>query len=295
MKKLLAATFLFSLVSIANAVPIEIDTPDARIIVVRPIDLWSGDKATQDKSIQAHQQKTTWYTLKLNEKIWLFSNMAGKDPASNPISQTIAIRLDKAGFSTPRSSANSFTIQPASYIEPSEITAVISVQNESFRRTVIANGNPDDLEAQTSRKKFFGGIVALGTLALAADKYGLNAGVSATLGSGISESAYNSIAQYKPSMVPVIMPNIDPKDFKVFELRPVTTAQPERTGQILIGYKTDKTEAVQAEAIIAATLALTGADSTTEEIEKNRAADFSKRKAIWDACVADAKPECKAE
>lgn len=295
MKKTLITLAILTTTLYAHTAPIEIDTANAHITVVRPIDLWSGDKSALEKSAAAHQEKTTWYTIKLNDKIWLFSNMAGKDPASNPITQTIASRLKEANFSTPRSSSNSFTIEPASYINPREIEGVIAVQNESFKRSVIANGNPDNLENKTARKKFIGGILALGTIALGTDKYGLNGGVSATLGSGISESVYDSVAQFKSSMAPVVLPNINSKDFKLFELRAVTTAQPERTGQVLIAYKTEKTEAIQAEAIIVATIALTAAETTTKEIETSRANDLAQRKAIWNACVAEAKPVCKSE
>jgi len=294
-KKILLALLAFSTASSAYSAPIEIDTADAHITVVRPIDLWSGDKSVLEKSVQAHQEKTTWYTIKLNDKLWLFSNMAGKDPASNQITQTLANRLKELGFSTPRGSSNSFTIQPASYINPSDIDNVIAVQNEGFRWSVIASGNPDDLENKTARRKIFGTALALGTIVLGTDKYGISNGVSATLGSGISESVYNSVAQFKSSMAPIVLPNINSKDYKLFELRAVITAQPERTGQVLIAYKSDKTDAIQAEAIIEATLALSAAQSTTAEIEKSRSDDLAQRKAIWSACVAQARPECKKE
>ena len=293
-KKILAISIV-AITSVATAAPIEIDTPGAHIIVVRPIDMWSGDRGVLEESLQAHQEKTTWYVVKLNDKTWLFSNMSGQDSSTKPAGKAISERLTSMGFTTPRSSRNSFTIQPPTYVSASEIENVIAVQDESFKRSVIANGNPDDLESKTKRKKFFGGILALGTVALGADKYGTTVGVSATLGSGIAESVYNSVAQYKSSMAPVTLPSINPQDFKSFEIRSVTTAQPERTGQILIGYKTEKTDSTQAEAIISATLALTAAQSTTNDIEASRANDLAQRKAIWSACVSQARPECKSE
>lgn len=295
MHKNILAISIATVTFAASAAPVEIDTPDAHIIVVRPIDMWSGDRGVLEESLHAHQEKTTWYVVKLNDKSWLFSNMAGQDSSTKPVGKAIFERLTSMGFTTPRSSRNSFTIQPPTYVSASEIENVITVQDESFKLSVIANGNPDDLESKAKRKKFFGGILALSTVALAADKYGMTVGVSATLGSGIAESVYNSVAQYKSSMAPVTLPRINPQDFKAFEIRAVTTAQPERTGQILIGYKTEKTDSTQAEAIINATLALTAAQSTTNDIEASRASDLAQRKAIWSTCVAQARPECKSE
>jgi hypothetical protein len=295
MHKNMFAICIAAVTFFASATPIEIDTPDAHIIVARPIDMWLGDRGVLEESLRAHQEKTTWYVVKLNDKSWLFSNMPGQDSSTKPIGRAIFERLTSMRFTTPRSSRNSFTIEPPTYVSASEIENVITVQNESFKRSVIASGNPDDLESKIKRKKFFGGILAFSTVALGADKYGTTVGISATLGSGITEGVYNSVAQYKSSMAPVTLPSVTPQDFKAFEIRSVTTAQPERTGQILIGYKTEKTDSTQAEAIINATLALIAAQSTTNDIEASRASDLAQRKVIWSSCVAQARPECKSE
>ncbi|NBX55609.1 MAG: hypothetical protein EBT70_11195 [Betaproteobacteria bacterium] len=96
-------------------------------------------------------------------------------------------------------------------------------------------------------------------------------------------------------MAAVELPSIDLTSFKEISIRRVIANPGQIIGQIIIAYKDEKTEAAEHEALVIAVVALTGANSTTAEIEQARKEDFARRKAIWDKCVADGGGTCKPE
>ena len=94
-------------------------------------------------------------------------------------------------------------------------------------------------------------------------------------------------------MAAVELPSIDLTSFKEISIRRAIANPGQIIGQIIIAYKDEKTEAAEHEALVIAVVALTGANSTTAEIEQARKEDFARRKAIWDKCVADGGGACK--
>ena len=52
--------------SAAHAQPVELDTDAAHIIVVRPIDMWSGDTSTLDATLAAVRERKVSYDVKLD-------------------------------------------------------------------------------------------------------------------------------------------------------------------------------------------------------------------------------------
>jgi hypothetical protein len=294
MKLITTLSMALTCAASAYAQPVTIDTESARIIVVRPIDMWSGDKSALESSLESHKDKTAWYLLKLNDRKWLSGNPNLTQSASNhALTNEVAKQLKDTGFSLPRSSRNSFTIEMPVSVPAENINDLLDFQSRGFKANVLALGNPDDLQGKTSRNKFFGGILALGTAVVAADKLGAVVGSSVTIGSGISEGIYNLASQYKGGIVPLQSEKISIEEFKEFELRKVPTAAPDRTGQILIAYRVAKTPEIEEAALIKAVVELTGATSTQEQIEQARKRDFESRKSIWQECIDSNGPACK--
>lgn len=293
-KSLIVAAHLAALCGPTLAAPLIFENEAVKVVVVRPIDLWSGNKSALESSLEAHKNKTAWYTVLLNDQKYLFGNPNFTQSATaHPITNAVAQKLDQVGFKLPRSSDNSFTIQLAVSVPTDKMKDVQDFQTKSFTRTVIAQGDPDALQAKTSRNKFFGGVLALGTTLLAADKMGASLGTHATLGSGISEGLYNVVSQYNGGLVPVDIGSNDLSQYKQIEVRRVTTGSPDRYGQIVIAYKEEKTQASEESALTLAIVALTAANSSTADIEKARAEDFAQRKEIWNQCVSEGNPICK--
>ncbi|PUE56450.1 hypothetical protein B9Z44_14485 [Limnohabitans curvus] len=286
----------------AMAAPLVFETDSAKVFVVRPIDQWSGDKSALESSLEAHKNKTAWYTVLLNDQKYLFGNPNVTQSASNhPITNAVAQKLDQAGFKLPRSSDNSFTVQLPVSIPVEKIGTVQTYQTAAFKQTIANQGNPDDLQGKTTRNKFIGGLLSVGTMIAAADRYGAVGGSHATLGSGITDSIYSAVSQYKGGLVPVDLSGQDLEQwcskpecrYKEIEIRRVTTAAPDRVGQIVIAYKNGKTPEAEEGALIQAVYLLTAAGSTTVDIEKARQENRQLRKDVWAACVAEDNPACK--
>jgi hypothetical protein len=293
-KSILFASTFTAFCGHSLAAPLTFENDVVKVVVVRPIDLWSGDKSALESSLEAHKNKTTWYTVLLNNQKYIFGNPNITQSATvHPITIDVSQKLNQLGFKLPRSSDNSFTIQLAVAVPSEKMKDVQSFQAKSFNRTVIAQGDPDALQAKTSRNKFFGGVFSLAATLVAADKFGTSFGAHAIFGSGISESLYNEISQYNGGLVPVDIGSDDLSQFKQIEIRRVTTAAPDRNGQIVIAYKQEKTPAIEESALALAIVALTAANSSTAEIEQARAEDYAQRKEIWKQCVSEGGPACK--
>lgn len=301
MKKISIAFSLLAATAAMSA-PLVFETDSAKVFVVRPIDQWSGDKSALESSLEAHKNKTAWYTVLLNDQKYLFGNPNVMQSASNhPITNAVAQKLDQVGFKLPRSSDNSFTVQLPVSIPVEKIGTVQTYQTAAFNQTIANQGNPDDLQGKTTRNKFIGGLLSVGTMIAAADKYGAVGGSHATLGSGITDSIYSAVSQYKGGLVPVDFSGQDLEQwcskpecrFKEIEIRRVTTAAPDRVGQIVIAYKNGKTPEAEEGALAQAVYLLTAAGSSTAEIEKAREENRQLRRNVWAACVAENNPACK--
>lgn len=301
MKKFTLVLALLTATS-AMAVPMVFETDSAKVFLVRPIDQWSGDQSAMDSSLTAHRNKTTWYNVLLNDKKYLFGNPNVFQSATNhPITNAVSQKLDQVGFKLPRSSDNSFTVQPSVPIPLEKIGAVQAYQAAAFKQAIANQGDPDDLQGKTTRNKVLGGILSVGTMVAGAEKFGPVGGAHVTMGSGITDSIYTTVSQYRGGLVPIDLSGQDLEQwcskpecrFKEIEFRRVTTAAPDRVGQIVIAYKNGKTPEAEEGALIQAVYLLTGAGSTTAEIEKARYDNRQLRKDVWAACVAEGNPACK--
>jgi hypothetical protein len=301
MKKFTLALSLLAATT-AMAAPFVFETDGAKVFVVRPIDQWSGDKSALESSLEAHKNKTAWYTVLLNDQKYLFGNPNVTQSASNhPITNAVAHKLDQAGFKLPRSSDNSFTVQLPVAVPVEKIGTVQTYQTAAFKQAIASQGNPDDLQGKTTRNKFIGGLLSVVTMIAAADRYGAVGGSHATLGSGITDSIYSAVSQYKGGLAPIDLSGQDLQQwcskpecrYKEIEIRRVTTAAPDRVGQIVIAYKNGKTPEAEEGALVQAVYLLTAAGSSTTDIEKARQENRQLRKDVWAACIAEDNPACK--
>jgi hypothetical protein len=280
--------------ALAQAEPVIIETDEATIIVARPLDLWSGDKSALEDSLEAHQEKTIWYQVEFPNNRMIFGNPLLLQAATDhPIVHEVSKRITADGFTLPRNSRNSFTIRPAVIVPSENIVDLLKLQKLAYERTTLANGDPEKYQSKTSRKKFFGNVLALGATVFAAGKMGAALGTQATLGSGLTDDIYRLATQYKGGLVPINMGTTDPSKYTSFELRRVTTYAPDLTGQIFIAYKNQKTEAIENAAMVEAIVAMSGSKTSKAQIEAARTEDFKTRQSIWAECKAMDLPDCK--
>lgn len=289
-------TILFGLSIAASATatlaaPVEFDTKAAHVIVVRPVDAWSGDAAVSEDTLDAIREKIAAYSVvttvpKTNK---IISVDGDRDL---PLLFEIKSALAKKSVKFARTGKSGFRVQEPINVPPADMSAVAQAQLELYKQVAISQGDPATLPGRVKVKKFFGGVLAIGATFLAMDKFGAVLGSSATLGSGITNDIYAIATKNRAAIAPVNLPDLDYSQYKSIDVRKVLGAA-DRTGQIIIAYKEEKTPEAEQEALILAIVSAAGADTTVAEVEKARTEDLANRVAIWDACVLAG--QCKKE
>ena len=291
-KKLVLAVSTLFISSTAFSAPVEFDTPDAHIIVMRALDSWSGDNTASEESLKAVKNREGGFVLRLpNGKHAMGFPTFGGSVDKGETVQGVVTELNARNFKLENLRTN-FVIEKPVAIEPTQFSSFADLQRQIFESTVISSGNPTTLHNNVSTKKFFGALLSLGSIAVAGAKFGAT-GSQVVLNSGIAGDAYQITASSKAALTPVNLPSFDATMYKTIDARRVAQGQNERFGQVIIAYKTEKTDATEKDALIKAIVSLTGADTTPEAVQQSRNEDFTKRQALWDACVAEDK--CKKD
>jgi hypothetical protein len=207
----------------------------------------------------------------------------GLDDSGDQFSQYFASKYPKKKYD----SANSiFTtvLQPIT-LKPESMPEVFNLLNEGYEAFVIASRKPVPPPSEGGGRPF--GAIAAGLG---------GSGVFGTIGAGVFGllgAIFDNPIKINTAPLPVSKPaNIDYSKFKSIDMRPTLSSAPAR-GQIIIAYKTEKTPAIENEALAIAIGSTLGFDTTKEATLAARAADLADRQAIWDKCVADGK--CKNE
>lgn len=273
------------------AAPIEFDTDTAHVIVVRPIDAWNGNRSESEDSLSLLKRKELAYSL-LTEGTG-YAGTPGFLKSFDPHPVTIALekQFTDSGYSFTKGKQFAFYVQDAVGISIENAPKLLQAQKGLYSAAVIKQGDPKTLEGRISRGKFFGGALGFIATAVSMDKIGLVSGLNFAEGLGIRDGIYDAFTQYKSLVIPVDIPEQDFAKYDHIEFRKIIRTG--SAGQIIIGYKVPKTVEIEREILIKALPIAFGFDTTPEEVEKSRAADYANRVAIWDACVASGK--CKGD
>ncbi len=273
------------------AAPIEIDTPDAHIVVMRALDSWSGDEGASEDSLEAVADHEGGFQLERPQGLVLGFPLLFGGLNDDVVVQGVNSALKAMKFKLTQSKVN-FKVDKPIALEPEKFAEFAKYQRTLYQNLVASEGNPATLHNSVRARKFFSSVLALGTVAIAGEKYG-TLGKETMLNSGIPGDVYQFSSSGRAALTPLDTPDFKAASYKSIDVRRVIQGNNERVGQVIIAYKTDKTEATENDALIKAIVSLTGADTTVEAIKQARAEDLSKRQAIWNACVSEGK--CKNE
>lgn len=275
-----------------HAAPIEFDTEDAHIVVIRPVDRWSADKTTSEATLTLLKERKEGFTFAdaggrtffgWGQAVFTFGE------PKNPIIKAVDAEM-KALNATPSHMAVDFiNIKAPLQLRPDDMADFIEVQRALFRAMATYYGNPTTLPDRVQARKFAGGIAAAGITLLTMGKLGAATGSQVALGSGITGEADRIVRRFGLAAAPIPLPKIDFSTYKSVDVRRVVTGDEGRVGQIIIAYKADKTPEAEVAAMTQAIVKLLAIGAPIAEIEAARAEDLTKRQAIWDACVADGK------
>ena len=283
---------LFSLPVLAA--PVEIDTPDAHIIVMRALDSWSGDNSASQDSLEAVEKHEGGFTLSRPTLghpqgavlgfPMLFGGL-GKDKVVQGVDAELKLLKFNLGPGNYR-----FNVDKPIALDPKEYGTFIQKQRDLFKYLVISQGNPVTLPSKVSTKKFWGGVLSVGAIVAGGAQFGA-LGAQTVLNTGVAGDVYQLSTSGRAALSPINLPDFDASNYKSIDVRRVIQGNNDRLGQIIIAYKNEKTDDAENTALIKAIVSLIGADTTVDAIKQARAEDLAKRQSIWDACVADNK--CK--
>ena len=280
--------------------PVEIDTQDFKVFVVRPLDQWAPDEITDpnNKVLSKFSEKDYSYSL----------YSTGSDYTTQKTDDAIALAIKEyaegLGWKPNLSWAERMPNNQAKIGVAAKLTLKVAknffqMQQAYWDNGVLAQGNPSTIASRLKEKRDNSGLFALATTIAGmavGGKFlgpsGVSSGFQATMDSGISSEVENLAAPLKTSMAYVQPPKIELSNSNLVDIRSVTLNS-NRSGQIIIAYKTNKTPENEMAALRVAIPLVLSMDESVEQLMQARQADFSARQALWNACFA--KGECKNE
>jgi len=285
----LVTATIIGMTGTASADPMEIETPDAKVIVIRPSEQWTANQGLLDDYDSG--QKKQKYLL-------IVRDQNGKNTFANSSDisgwlKTAVSNMESAGWEAsgwlPK---NVSIIGPSASMTGTQFNGVIGVQERYYKSLIAKVGSPEMQKSAFNRGVAAGYVLTIGTLGLGA-KMGIPTELLG-LGTGVAEQ----IGAIPPALLTAVSPNWpasgDFSQYPVVDVRQVTP-QGSRgvVGQIIIAYKGEKTPHAEEAAMAAAARALVGVDRPLEDVEKARTEDYNRRVTIWNECVASGK--CKTE
>ena len=304
-KTIPAALLIFTVTSI-SASPIELDTADAHIVVVRAIDDYGiGEQKISNRQLEKHEDKAYAFAYSYGDKKDRLYVKATDD--ENPIVAAVKEIATKYSF-TPNNGTfgnggiSNDIFRPQT-LTPEEAKTFTSTQNALWQNKVISMGDPSKLIEKADGAQTATNWIAIGGLlggavlgAFAGNAIGnpINAGGGATIGSqiGISTSflsAYGGLISFNQ------VPAVDYSKYKTVDIRKVTINVNQRSGNIIIAYKGEKTDQAEQTALIAAIPVLLGFNESVDQIKAARQQDLAARQKVWAECVTAGLAQCKGD
>ena len=304
-KTIPAALLIFTVTSI-SASPIELDTADAHIIVVRPIDQYGiGEQKISNRQLDRYEDKAYAFVYYYGDKKDRQYVKATDD--ENPIPVGVKAIAEKYGYTPNGGTLGNTGIENAinvpQMLTPEEAKTFTSTQNAVWSSKVIAMGDPSTLEDRASNAQNWTNFGAIASLlggavigAYAGNAIGapVNAGGGATIGGqlGISTSfvnAHGDLIGFNQ------LPNVDYSKYKSVDVRTTSIIRNQRSGNIIIAYKDEKTEQAEQAALIAAIPVLLGFNESVDQIKAARQQDLAARQKVWAECVTAGLAQCKGD
>jgi hypothetical protein len=275
----------------SSAEPVEFDTAGAHVIVIRPLDIWSGDKGTLENSLEAYSRGRVTYNITIDGERLRGSPTVFQDVSDHPVTEGVKAALEKTTLHTVNSENRySLRIGLVTTLPAQQYSDFATGQSAFYRQYVVRQGDPQALEGQAHARKVVGGILSAASLLIPVP--GLSAGGSAQvmLNSGITDALGRLPDQARPALVPAELPaELPPGElgstYSTLDVWRVDFKL-DVAGEILIAYRGEKTAAAENEALVRAIVSLVGADTTPEAVRQARQADFERREAIWNDCVS---------
>jgi hypothetical protein len=295
LRSLICAAAALSTALAVPAAPVELDGDMWHAIVIRPVDLWVGDAAARDDSLDEVKSHKANYMVYVRGQQLRGGPLLFQGPSKDSIVAGVQDELEHNGFKLGLSQEYMFTVDGCEYMPAAQYKPFADYQARDYRELVRAEGDPDTLESRIRGRKFAGSLLALATIGIAG-KVGGASIAEAVTGSTIPGDAYQVPLAAASESIPVLLPAFDASPYETVSVRRINY-KGGMNGQILIALKKGWTEDDEAQALIKSITVALGVGATPESIEKSRGEDLAYRKSVWASCVTagDCKPDIKAE
>jgi hypothetical protein len=282
-RRLASILVLAAAAAAATAAPVEIDGPNWHAIVIRPVDLWVGDAAARDDSLDTVKAHKANYYLDVRGQSLLGGHLIFQGPAKDPLITAINAELAQAGFEPSMTQKYWLRIRGNDYMDAEQYAAFADFQARGYRDLIRAQGEPETLESRIRGRKVAGALLSLATFG-AATHYG-GAQVGGAVADNVAGDVYHMPLAAASSAVPVVLPSFDAAAYETISVRRIAY-KGGMNGQILIALKKGWTEADENQALVKAVAIALGEGTTEESIAQSREEDFAHRKKVWSDCVA---------
>jgi len=262
---------------------VEYDTPDAHVVVIRPMDQWNPDESSAkslDTQFFNEDHHLSYYDVQIGKSVSIASD--------DGLAKLIRAKYSTINFSSSWGSYAMMIGKPVS-LNANEAINFIEIQNQLYETNIYSQGNPQSLPSRISNGHDWSKVLTLATIGLAGAKFGGMAAASSVtfanqIGS-IPTDAQKFVIAAKPSKV-------DFSKYHTIEVR-MTAYGVRQFGQVIIAYKRPKTKESEDAALLLAIASTGGLDTTKEAMISARTADRDDRQAIWNKCIVDGK--CKGD
>jgi len=279
-----AATFLMSAGAIqtAHAEPVQFDTDDAHVIVIRPIDVWSPNEYWNDYVITNFKRNQIRYGVVTESGV----KRSGDDDA---LAKQVSELAKPFGFEVGGFRSIVLAVAKPVSMSAQDMTGFNKAQDEIYGAIVKKAGNPARLTSSTRHQQWLGTALSALTLGIGVKELG-SLGIQAA--QGPMQDVFSLTMQARKVLVPQPSVPFDYSAYQSIDIRRVTADQV-HIGQIIIAYRGEKTAESEDRALAKAIVSVSGADSSLDAIKTAQAKDLADRQALWDACVAA--KECVAD
>lgn len=280
----LAMSMIFA--TVCEAEPVHLETAAAHIIVVRPIDTWAGNRTTGEYTLNGLKAKKVafFYYDAAGNKVLGSGGLFSKPPQT-PVVVGVQQGLEQRGYTNNGPSGMAFIVEKAVDVPVAKMADFAKVQNDLYQEYVIGQGDPSTLSDRIMAKKFVNVGLALAVLNVGIERFGAVNGSQYVFSSGIADDIAALSLHERLALTAVPAAVFDYTPYASVQVRKITFGS-DRVGQIVIAYKGEHTSAAEDEALAAAIVTASGADTTTEAVVAAREADYQNRVRIWASCQA---------
>ena len=280
----LAALAALAAPPLADAAPVHIDVDGPHVIVVRTLDRWNTESRLAEVGLDSIRKKAFAFT-------YVDANGATIGPrpggllfkkVATPLSDDLYRLMDAQGW-RPVVAIN-YTIGAPIAVDPARTAELADARRRVYRAWIAHQGDPTTLASKATTRKVVNMLTTAALAGIGIATFGVNR-VDVTNYTSLHYDVAKFNGAPRAALLPLNLPEFDFARYRAIDIRHVKDTA-SGVGEIIIAYTDAKTPDVERAALVRAIVSLAGMDTTVEEIDAARKADYELQVATWNACQA---------